>query len=324
MQTMQWNSKAVEDKIGIQFKRSEILFLALVHPSYAQQNNKIDEDNQRLVSLGDTVLNLVIVDYLYYNFAHLEVTKLEQLRDKLVESSRLTKLWFQLGLGDAYPFVLLKEDRYTLSQGRDNPFQEALKALIGAIYLDRGFVQTRNWLTKYLLLPLLERHLKQDRERLYPNKQLQFLGEALFKAVVIDYLYRHLPYVSPNRLTAISKELMSQERRSEYIKQLNDRDWDLITKDNEKFPRSSFKTVLAAIYLQFASSSKDGFRQTCQWFVERYVDGDEVLRRAIALLLKDGKPQKWIIRNVMGYESKDYQKGKDRFHELMEDRSLNS
>lgn len=315
---MQWNSKVVEDKIGIQFKRSEILFLALVHPSYAQQTSKLDEDNQRLVFLGDTILNLVIVDYLYHNFPHLEVNKLSQLQDKLVEGTRLTKLWFQLGLGEAYPFLLLKEDRYTLSQHRNNPFENGLKALVGAIFLDRGFVQVRNWLTKYLLLPLLERHLQQNQERFSSAKQLQFLGDALFKAILIDYLYRNLPYVSPHRLTSLSKELMSQERRVEYLNKITDRDWDLITKDNAQIKRNSFKTVLAAIYLQLATTSKDNLRATSQWFVEHFLDDEEILRQAIALLLKDGKPQKWIIRNVMGYESKDYQKGKEKFHELME------
>ena len=56
--------------------------------------------------------------------------------------------------------------------------------------------------------------------------------------------------------------------------------------------------------------------KTSNWFVERLLDEDEVLRRAIALLLEDGKPQKWIIRHVMGYESKDYHEGRERFNAL--------
>jgi len=41
-----------------------------------------------------------------------------------------------------------------------------------------------------------------------------------------------------------------------------------------------------------------------------------VLKRAIALLLKEGKAQKWIIKNVMGYESKRYREGRERFYQL--------
>jgi hypothetical protein len=73
------------------------------------------------------------------------------------------------------------------------------------------------------------------------------------------------------------------------------------------------------MYLELsASDDKGGFSKTSNWFVERFLDEDEILRRAIALLLEDGKPQKWIIRHVMGYESKDYHEGRERFNAVIE------
>jgi dsRNA-specific ribonuclease len=315
---MEWNPSPVEDKIGIHFKNSDTLYLALIHPSYAQQLN-LENDNERLECLGEAILELIVVDYLYHHCPYLEVSKLVALRDKLVEGEMLTKLWFKLGLGDAYPFLLLKEERHRLRLKRQNPFEKALKALVGAIHLDRGFSQARNWLTKFLIAPLLERHQKNLPERSAPDKQLQFLGDALLGAIVIDYLYRHLPKVNPSRLTVLSKQLVSHERQVEYLSKLTTEDWTVITKENEKVPKKSFKALLALMYQQLSTGkSKDGFKKTADWFRERFVDEDEVLRQAIASLLKDGKPQKWIIREVMGYASKDYNEGRERFSQLME------
>ncbi|MGH2412532.1 MAG: ribonuclease III domain-containing protein [Microcystaceae cyanobacterium] len=309
----------MEDKIGLHFKNSSTLRLALNHPSYAQQINEPGNDNERLEYLGEAILNLVVVDYLYRHCPYLEVSKQSALRDKLVEEERLTKLWFGLGLGEDYPFLVLKEERHRLRLQRQNPFEEALKALVGAIYLDRGFSQVRNWLSKQLIAPLLERHQKNLKERSSPDKQLQFLGEALLKSIVADYLYRHLPYVNASRLTTLAKGLMSKERQLEYLMQLTQEDWTAIAQENEKVAKKSFNVLLAAIYLQSGpDKSKDNFKKTGNWFAQGFVDGDGVLRQAIALLMKDGIPQKWIIRRVMGYESKDYDKGREHFWELME------
>ena len=316
---MEWNPSPVEDKIGIHFKNSDTLRLALIHQSYAQLINQPEQDNKRLQFLGEVIFNLVIADYLYHNLPYVDVGKFPALQDKILEGERLTKLWFQLQLGEAYPFLGLKQERYILRQRSKNPFSDALKALVGAINVDRGFSQTRNWLKKNLLAPLLEHHLKKNRKRVSADKQLNFLGEALFKAIVIDYLYRTLPYVSPSRLNSLSKKLITKKKQTEYINQLTTEDWNLISPEHEAVSKKSFTILLASIYLQFTTNkSKSVFRKMSQWFVEKFIDQDEIFRQAIALLLKDGKPQKWIIRNVMGYESKHYQEGRDRFHELVD------
>lgn len=315
---MEWNSSPIEDKIGIHFKNVDHLYLALIHSSYAQQLNEIERDNQRLEFLGEAILNLVVTDYLYHNCPYLAVSKLVALRDKLVEGERLTTLWFQIGLGDGYPLLALKEERHRLRLKRNNPFEGGLKALIGAIHVDRGFSQARNWVTKRLIAPLLERHLKPLQERSSPDKQLQFLGESLLSAIVINYLYSHLPYVTPDKLKSLQKKLVSKELQDEYIKQLSSEDLLSIVQGNNEVPKNSFKALLAAIYLQHNHlDNKGSFKKTGQWLIEHFIDEDQVLKEAITILLKDGKPQKWIIRYVMGYESKDYQKGRDKYNELI-------
>jgi dsRNA-specific ribonuclease len=316
---MEWNPEPVEAKIGIQFKTSDTLRLALMHRSYAQQISEPETNNERLKFLGDAILNVVVTDYLYHHCPYLDVGNLSALRDKLMEGERLTKLWSQLGLGDAYPFLGLGEARHLLRQQRKNPFEHAFVALVGAIYLDRGFSQVRKWLVKHLIAPVLERHLKNSKERSSPNKQLKFLGDAVLKAVVADYLYRHLPCVSESRLAGLHRELVSSERQDEYSRQITPEDLALLRQRNEEVLAKPFKVFLAGMYLELsASDDKGGFSKTSNWFVERLLDEDEVLRRAIALLLEDGKPQKWIIRHVMGYESKDYHEGRERFNAVIE------
>ena len=314
-----------ESIIGIKFKKKDILALSLIHRSYAQQKNEPDDNNDRLHLLGDTILNLIITNYLYDNCPYLEVSKFASLREKLMEEERLTKLWFKLGLGDAYPFLSLKEDRYLLRQRRHNPFQHAFKALVGAIHLDRGFPQTRNWVTKQLIAPLLERHLKKLSERSAPEQQLKFLGDPLLKAIVIDYLYRQLPYVSPAILTTLTKEIVAKEQLIAYIGGITTEDWNAIAQeDSQKEAKKSFKVILALMYLNLSSGkSKDGFKKTSQWFQNQFIDDDEVLKRAIALLLKQGKAQKWIIQNVMSYESKRYREGRERFYQLTDQTESN-
>lgn len=322
---MNWKPTSLQDKIGIHFKDSNLLFESLIHPSYAQQVNQPENDNTRLEYLGEKILELIITNYLYQNCAYLAVSKLTALRDKLEEGERLTDLWFKLGLGEGFPFLSIKDERHRLRIKRNNPFEKALKALVGAIHLDRGLSQTSNWVRKQLIDPLLARHLKKVKDRSEPQKQLQFLGDALFKAIVADYLYRIFPYVNPGRLNKVAKKLVVKEQQNKYIKQLTPEDWEIINTDNEKISKKSFPSLLAVIYLDFdQQNSKTSFRETRSWWVDKYLDEDEIWSELITLLIKDGISQKWIIRQVMGYKSKDYNKGRERFHELMKSSKIDN
>ncbi|MGL5794959.1 MAG: ribonuclease III domain-containing protein [Waterburya sp.] len=310
-----WESSPVENKIGINFKHDQTLRLALIHPSYAKQINEPEFDNQRLEYLGESILNLVVVNYLFEHFSHFQMGKLKALRDKITASDRLTQLWYDLGLGEAYPFLALKEERYRLRVKEQNPFEQAFKALVGAIHLDRGFSQTRNWLHKHLLVPLLKRYLKPDLEHSVSDKQLQLLGETLLEAIVRDYLYRQILQTNPNKLKTLARKLTSKDIQESYLQQLSTQDGQSIAPQQNQF--KSLPLLLAQIYLQFESENyKSSFPQTSSYFTEHCLDDDEIMEQAIALLLKDGKPQKWIIHQMMGYPSNQYNEGRERFYEL--------
>jgi ribonuclease III len=310
-----WEPSQIENKIGINFKYDQTLRLALIHPSYAKLIDEPEFNNQRLELLGETILNLVLVDYVYWNFSHFQVGKQKALVSKLTESERLTNLWYDLQLGEFYPFLDLKEERHRLRVKENNPFEQACKALIGAIFIDRGFSQTRNWLQKRLIVPLLKRYLKPELEHQPSDKHLQFLGDNLLQAVAIDHLYKKVHLVSPNTLKALGRQLTSQERQQQYL-ELSDTAWTKIFPAQSK-PKS-YKTLLAEIYLHFEEeNSKSSLRQTSMYFAQNCLDDDEIMTQAIALLLKDGKPQKWIIHKAMNYANNQYNEGREKYYKLI-------
>ncbi|MEL6442261.1 MAG: ribonuclease III domain-containing protein [Cyanobacteria bacterium J06621_8] len=311
-----WEPSPIESKIGIKFKRDQTLRLALIHSSYAKLINEPEINNQRLELLGEAILNLVIVEYIYENFSHFQVGKQKALRDKLMESERLTSLWYDLNLGDVYPFLGLKEERHRLRVKSSNPFEQAFKALVGAIHLDRGFSQTRNWLQKHLILPLLKRYLKPELEHSETEKHLQFLGETLLQTVAIDYLYQQILMADPNVLKFLARKLTAKEAQSQYLK-LADSVWQEMFGDSAR-PKS-FKIWLAKVYLHLnQDNSKSSFRLTSSLFQDYCFDHDDILRQAIARLQKDGKPQKWIIHQMMGYPSNKYNQGREKYYELID------
>ncbi|MEL6910542.1 MAG: ribonuclease III domain-containing protein [Cyanobacteria bacterium J06631_6] len=310
-----WESAPIENKIGINFKYDQTLRLALIHPSYAKLIHEPEINNQRLELLGETILNLALADYIYWHFSHFQVGKQKALVSKLTESERLTNFWYDLQLGEFYPFLDLSEERHRLRVKRSNPFEKACKALIGAIFIDRGYSQTRNWLEKRLIIPLLKKYLKPELEHTPNDKQIQFLGENLLQAVTMDYLYRHILLVSPSTLKTLARKLTSKESRSKYLK-LSDSVWTEMFAD-QKSPKS-YKALVAEIYLHLhEENSKSSFRKTSAYFAQNCLDDDEVMTEAIALLLKDGKPQKWIIHKVMDYPSNKYNEGREKYYELI-------
>ena len=316
---MQWNSSLVQEKISFNFKNTDLLFLSLSDPSYAKQINQPERDNERLESLGETLLTLIVIDYLYHHFPYLTISKMTALRDKLLEKEKLTNLWFSLGLGESYPFLSVNEERHRLRVKRSNPFEKSFKALVGAIHIDRGFSQSYNWVNKQLIAPLLERHQKDEHERVNPEKQLTLLGQTLLKAVSFDYLYRLLPYVNPGRLNKLSKALISKKQQTAYLKKLTTEDLEIITLEQGKISRKSFPSLFGAMFIHFDQENpKTRYRNSRKWFKENFINEDEVLYEAIVLLLKDGIPQKWIIHEILGYKGKNYDRGRERFHELMD------
>ena len=80
------HSVAIEEKLGYQFRNRSLLALAFIHRSYINENRDVNEHNERLEFLGDSILGLLISDYLYRNLPEVPEGDLSALRSKLVDA----------------------------------------------------------------------------------------------------------------------------------------------------------------------------------------------------------------------------------------------
>lgn len=136
-----------EDRLGYHFKNKQLLAQAFIHRSYYNEHrDHIHEHNERLEFLGDSILGLLISDYLYLHLPTETEGELSRLRAHLVEASSCAKYLSKLGLA---PFVLLgRGERMNEGRGRETILADLFEALIGAIYLDGGMAEAKRlfWL----------------------------------------------------------------------------------------------------------------------------------------------------------------------------------
>tara|TARA_Y100000588_G_scaffold272308_2_gene288133 strand:+ start:2167 stop:2871 length:705 start_codon:yes stop_codon:yes gene_type:complete len=127
----------LQEKLGYRFKNEQLLIQSMTHPSYMVHAGNEESSNQRLEFLGDAVLELIISEFLYLRFPHLREGKLTQMRSSLVKGTVLVDL--------ANKFKLSKYIRVNVRSKYDSPRElpssqeDALEALIGAIFLDSDF-----------------------------------------------------------------------------------------------------------------------------------------------------------------------------------------
>jgi len=130
--------KEFEKILGISFWKREHLKRALMHKSYANENKlSHTEHNERYEYLGDAVLELAVSNILFSMFPNHTEGDLSKLRAAVVNEEQLAELARGIRLGD-YMFLGKGEDQ---TGGRDKPslLSDAFEAVLGAIYLDRGF-----------------------------------------------------------------------------------------------------------------------------------------------------------------------------------------
>lgn len=153
--------KELEKKIGYHFQNPELLEKALRHSSYANEHrmNRI-ECNERLEFLGDAVLELVSSEHLFTQFPQMPEGELTRLRASLVCEPTLAFCAREIELGS---FLRLgKGEEMTGGRHRDSVTSDALEAVIGAVYLDGGFANAKEFITRFVLNDLENKKLFYD------------------------------------------------------------------------------------------------------------------------------------------------------------------
>lgn len=130
--------EAIRNIFGFYPGNISLYKLAFTHKSQAEElHNGIRISNERLEFLGDTVLSTVVADYLFRMFPFKDEGFLTETRSKIVSRTQLNKLSLKLGVDQLIIHTQDKNNVYKSIKG------DAFEALIGAIYLDKGYNFTR-------------------------------------------------------------------------------------------------------------------------------------------------------------------------------------
>lgn len=148
---MDINFARFEEKSGVTFADKALLRQAFTHRSYINENKNVRlEHNERLEFLGDAVLELVITDFLYRNYAEKPEGELTTYRSALVNSITLSEVASNLTMND---FLLLSRgEAKDTGRARQYILANTFEAVIGAIYLDQGYEAARSFIERHILV----------------------------------------------------------------------------------------------------------------------------------------------------------------------------
>jgi len=159
--------------LGYEFADTVLLQQALIHSSYGFEKNLAGKNNETLEFLGDAVLDLTVSDMLFKTYPGVTEGELTKMRAGLVRESTLADMARTLALGD---FLLLGKGEES-SHGREKAsiLSSVFEALIGAIYLDRGYESALKLVSTHFVsfLPAKKEEILVDDAKSLLQEKLQ-------------------------------------------------------------------------------------------------------------------------------------------------------
>ena len=148
MENLDKNLEEFQGKIRYYFNDKELLIEALSHSSYANEKRKGRNSNERLEFLGDSVLSIVVSQYLFEHFTHLPEGELTKIRASLVCEKSLFEFAKQIDLGEH--ILLGKGEENTGGRERVSILADAFEAVIAAVFLDGGLEAAKRHILKFI------------------------------------------------------------------------------------------------------------------------------------------------------------------------------
>lgn len=142
----------LEERLGYKFNNINLLKNALTHSSYANEVRDGFSSNERLEFLGDSVLSIVVSDYIYKHYPNMPEGELTKLRASLVCEKSLCAFSRELELGNY--LMLGKGEEKGGGRERDSILADAFEAVLAAIYLDGGMEPARHHVMNFVLREL--------------------------------------------------------------------------------------------------------------------------------------------------------------------------
>ncbi|PIE04467.1 MAG: ribonuclease III [Spirochaetales bacterium] len=161
---------------GLRFRRLDLLDLAFCHRSFVNETSQDIDNNERLEFLGDSVLGLVVADYLYRILPDRPEGDLAKIKSHVVSEGSLAEIALKLDI----PSIVHVGKGEELSGGRSKKalLADTMEALIGAWYLDSGFEKAEKFILRYLRQPvetvLADKHRKDYKTLLQELVQKRF------------------------------------------------------------------------------------------------------------------------------------------------------
>ncbi|MDQ6762233.1 MAG: ribonuclease III [Bacteroidota bacterium] len=129
-----------------------------------------DENNERLEFLGDAVLSSLVAHYLFMRYPYKDEGFLTEMRSKMVNRNQLNEIALKIGLKKITFY-----NRFDNSLKISQIFGNTLEAVVGAVYLDKGYDNTQRWVTQHIINP---HFFMQDLENLDINQKNKLYGWA--------------------------------------------------------------------------------------------------------------------------------------------------
>ena len=166
-----------EKSIEITFSNINLLKTALTHRSYVNEHKSVNEHNERLEFLGDAVLELIVSDYLFRKYPKRPEGELTSFRAALVRTDSLADTAKTLDIGKY--LLLSKGEDDTGGREKNYLLANAFEAIVGAIYLDKGYTESRDFVLKYLIAKLDD--IVQNRSDIDSKTKIQEVTQEKFK-----------------------------------------------------------------------------------------------------------------------------------------------
>ncbi|MCY1525348.1 Ribonuclease 3 [compost metagenome] len=164
--------KKLKNIIGFVPKNVTLYKMAFRHRSMAHVlKNGSRSSNERLEFLGDAILGAVIAELLFKSYPYKEEGFLTEMRSKIVNRSNLNQLARKMG----FDLLISFDQKMVNAQTKHHSMLgDAFEALIGAIYLDRGYNFTRNFLLKRIVKPYIDIHTLEITETNFKSKLIEW------------------------------------------------------------------------------------------------------------------------------------------------------
>ncbi len=178
-------SRKLEQLIGFTPARLGVFRLAFSHKSNVTEKAYAIQNNERLEYLGDAVLGTVVAEYLFRKYPNADEGFLTKMRSKIVKRSTLNKIGDRMGLD-----MLLHE--YTQTRLSRSMLGNAVEALVGAVYLERGYLGTRYFVVKKILKNYVDVHELENFDDNYKSQLLEWCqknGQSISYKLMARYKF---------------------------------------------------------------------------------------------------------------------------------------